>query len=465
MKLPRKFAFLAIVSALICQRALAVQDEAIAWLDDINQAKVQAAAENKLVLIHFWGTFCRPCLNLEKFVFTNPRVGNAIAEHYVPVKIDVEAQPGLAREFGITTIPHDVVMTPQGQIIARQASSQNSDNYLRMVENVAQKAARINPQTLSAAEQIALAAPQLNNSVAKAYVPAGQSSAIPEPIRMIGSAASDQGSAIQTVSGQQFLPTAQDERKLRSPSPPKQFIDELQLKSPSNSSADETASKPAVPATPAGHSLHTLRPLSESLAVPAPQPASIPNPVGRAAASKPTPPWITSKPTEAGLEKPNLPVEKGIPNLVEIAIENLPLPTEEQLAAAAKVDLPVGFEGACPATWFASGQFVAGDPKWGCVHRGRLYLFASRELREQFRLTPDVLSPMLAGYDPVEYAATGELIDGMLRHAVMIDSDRAKAIYLFSSEENKASFLVHSQRYIDEVRQALRAADQAAASR
>ena len=49
-----------------------------------------AAQTNRLVLVHFWGTWCPPCMEMEKSVFSKPGLGTAVNPYYVPVKIQVE---------------------------------------------------------------------------------------------------------------------------------------------------------------------------------------------------------------------------------------------------------------------------------------------------------------------------------------------------------------------------------------
>lgn len=466
------------IAPLVCCLALigvaaSAQESTIPWRTNLEQAKRQAAQENKLVLLHFWGTFCRPCRNLDSFVFTNPRVGNAVNELYVPVKVDVEANPALAQEFGITTIPHDVVITPSGQVLAKQASSPNADGYLRMVQSIARKAGRSNPQAIANAQQIAQGVPNTTPQITNAFVPDGQTSVTPEPIRMIGETTPKVDQPIRTVGGQAMLPVANDERKLQSTPPPAdQFISDLGLApgaraaAPANVFPPNNAPKKA--AVPSGLSLQSLRPLRETepareITAESPQQRSDPAPKTTinplAIASE----VIPASPSPAAAPMENLSSDSSVqsPPASEFVATSTSNNSSVARPAASDSEPVVGFGGSCPATWYATGKFVRGDPRFGCEHRGRLYLFASPQLRDQFRLTPDLLSPMLAGYDPVEYVSNGELVEGSLSFMVESNSDQHKSVYLFRSAENKAAFLSHSQKYIDEVRQAMRAADQA----
>jgi YHS domain-containing protein len=264
-----------------------------------------------------------------------------------------------------------------------------------MIDQVAKRASRIHPQTLAAAEQVAQSVPHSASPIGSNFLPSGQSPVIPEPIQMIGRVTQDADAPIRTVGGQAIAPTAPDERVLQSVPVVREFVDEL---------------KPPTSPTVQGKAPHV----------------------------------------------PNLPIGMG----------STPVKTTIDVFATAPISqasptssLPLGFGGSCPLTWLATGKLVPGNRSWGCEHRGRLYLFASRELRDQFRVSPDRHSPMLAGYDPVVYADTGELIDGSLDYLTEVESDQQRCVVLFASAETKATFLSNPPKYLDEIRQAVRVAD------
>lgn len=452
-----KYAALVIACALASP--LSAQDDTIPWVNDIQLAQRQAAAENKLVLIHFWGTYCRPCINVEKFVFTNPQVASAITDSYVAVKVDVENNPKLAKQFGVTTIPHDIVITPTGHVVAKQASSTNSDGYLRMLQSVAAKAGRASPASLEAVRQIAQSVSEADSPVNNAFVPVGQSSVTPEPLQNIGPAAQPPNQQIRTVAGEMLAPTAPDERKLTS-AQPQQFADQIRLDPPANSSSSDPPDQPSQDSEsrlPPHAKSQILRPMR----APLPQSVTLPD-LGKNTAYSNSQ-TLTQSPldTSGDVQLPRQVAGTISPSTSQpITVKN-PTATDTKIHS----DLPLGFNGACPATWHATGQFVPGQAQWGCEHRGRVYLFASQGLRDQFQLTPDVLSPALAGYDPVTYALTGDLQDGCLEHFIEVSANGAKSIFLFATAENKATFEINPQKYIDEVRQAMQIADQASAGR
>jgi protein disulfide-isomerase len=113
----------------------------------------------------------------------------------------------------------------------------------------------------------------------------------------------------------------------------------------------------------------------------------------------------------------------------------------------------LGLDGYCPVTLLKRDVWKQGDPRYGIVHRGRLYMFAGERERNVFSGNPDDYSPVLAGVDPVHLAASGEPVEGKRTHGVVY----RKRVYLFSSEENLQRFWQNPERFAAPIRQAMEA--------
>ena len=89
---------------------------------------------------------------------------------------------------------------------------------------------------------------------------------------------------------------------------------------------------------------------------------------------------------------------------------------------------PLGIDGYCPVTLIERHHqtpndprcWVQGDPRWGVVHRGVVYLFAGPEEQKRFLADPDRYSPALSGNDPVVAFDQGRLVMGTapVRHVL-----------------------------------------------
>ncbi len=101
--------------------------EKLAWLTDFEEAKEQARAQNKTLLINFTGSdWCPPCIMLEKEVFKQPEFVAYAAKNLVLVEVDFPrikmqsreakaANQKLANQFGIEGFPTVVLLDAGGQ--------------------------------------------------------------------------------------------------------------------------------------------------------------------------------------------------------------------------------------------------------------------------------------------------------------------------------------------------------------
>jgi protein disulfide-isomerase len=112
---------------------------------------------------------------------------------------------------------------------------------------------------------------------------------------------------------------------------------------------------------------------------------------------------------------------------------------------------PLGFDGYCPVTMRNQWKWVAGDPQWGIVHRGRTYWFVGQQEQQQFWENPDHYSPALSGIDPVLAIDHKQQVPGKRQHSLDYDN----LFYLFSSEATLQQFAANPERYAASVRQAM----------
>lgn len=92
---------------------------------------------------------------------------------------------------------------------------------------------------------------------------------------------------------------------------------------------------------------------------------------------------------------------------------------------------------------------MKGDPRWGVNHRGRTYLFTSPEQQHGFLNNYDQYAPALSGYDCVQYAEGGDLVEGKRAHGVFYRDQ----IFLFADEASLEKFWQTPSRYLPVVEQ------------
>ena len=134
----RSLARLCLAITLICVSTASARAE-IRWQTDLEAAKRTAAQTNKLVLMHFWASWCKPCMRLESTVFNQQGLGESLEKDYVLVKVNIDHRPTTARTYGVTSIPADVVIRPDGQLVEKSSSPRTAAAYYGRMQQIALK--------------------------------------------------------------------------------------------------------------------------------------------------------------------------------------------------------------------------------------------------------------------------------------------------------------------------------------
>ncbi len=438
-----------VLSALLAVPAWAQQQEAVHWHNDLESAKVVAKETRRLVLVHFWTPSCGPCMALNQNVFSQPGVANALETQFVPVKLNADENSATATWYGITRVPTDVIVSPDGQIVAKLISPPTPAAYVAELTAAAGKYTAKSGQTFAKAAAAAPAPSQLNSAYAKLQV---------APESSLGFAAQQQAApapnSVPLNSGQLSNPfTAKQER--------------LALATPAVTT-NPPATAPQMVTNPAANAavMPSASPLAAAPAAPASVPSQIGNPYAasirpsQSAPQQPVSPLISpTQTTPIGYD--NQPLQAGVPGAPFVppalpAAANAPSRTAIAGAAPDPRQLPpgapsLGFDGYCPVSMRNSWRWVPGDPRWGVVHRGHTYWFAGPEEQKQFWTDPDRYTPALSGMDPVLAIDHQQQVPGKREHSLDYDG----LFYMFASEATLQQFTANPQRYSAGVRQAM----------
>ncbi len=103
------------------------------WYTDLDQARKVAKETNRPILCHFFADWCGPCHQMEQQVFPHQQVRQRLRSSVVAVKIDVKKYPHLSNRFGVTSLPTDLFLEPDGKEILQSTGFRNSNDYMGLV--------------------------------------------------------------------------------------------------------------------------------------------------------------------------------------------------------------------------------------------------------------------------------------------------------------------------------------------
>jgi protein disulfide-isomerase len=415
------------LASLFVALSATAQEQGIHWQQDIETAKAMAGESGRLVLVHVVADGCGPCQALEANVFAQPGVAGAIEQRFVAVKLNANEFPAIAQGFGITRVPTDVILTPDGQVLSKMISPATPAAYVADTISVATQYEGQSGRTYQLAAAAAPNPQVLNPAYANLAIGAPN---MPAP-------AATTTATTTNVFAPPTTPLAT----------PPAIVTNNYAQSGAPGFASPQQSVTPIPSNPAANPYAAYAPPTQPQ--PAAAPVSTPSPQVGYEPESVAAPQVYSIPSDASVPPANAtsPVseEAQRPTAAQLAYA---VPDPGQLPAGAP---PLGFDGYCPVSMRSAWKWVPGDPKYGAIHRGRTYWFASPLEQQEFLARPDYYGPALAGIDPVLAIDHQQSVPGVREHSLDYDGQ----FFLFSSEATLQQFTSSPERYASGVRQAM----------
>ena len=391
---------------LVCS---ASAQDVVRWQVNLETAKRMALQANRMVLVHFSADWCQTCKEMEQEVLSRPEVVAALEAGFVPVEVNAEYFPHTCQQYGVSVLPTDIILTPQGDLVGRIEGRASAPQYLAYLSQAGATARRV--------------------ATAPAYggMPSGLASTAPQQT----AAPWLDGASIQRpVNHEPSSPQYSDGRYAEY----SQREQQTQTAQPSLHYGGQ--SPPISGGSPLG--------LQQSR-VPIPTRSDPSGDWAAAAAAQPVPVSPSPSARATGLSASGIPQGPGVPlgSGVSTPVPSRQLPPGNP---------PFALDGYCPVRLAEHERWVPGDPRWGLIHRGRTYLFAGPEERDRFDADPDRFAPVLSGNDLVLLAEEGRIVPGRREHGAWFEGQLEgrfeKRVYLFSSEDSLRRFDADPYRYV-----------------
>ena len=96
----------------------------------------QAKKENKLILLDLEAVWCHWCHVMDKKTYSQPAVIEQLSKHYISVKVDHDANPGLANQYRDYGWPATIIFDADGNEIVKRAGYIAASNMTRLLTAV-----------------------------------------------------------------------------------------------------------------------------------------------------------------------------------------------------------------------------------------------------------------------------------------------------------------------------------------
>lgn len=108
----------------------------VGWRTGYGEAISVAEQDGLPMLLHFHAWYCGPCQRMDRDVFPDPEVQQALRSGISAAQIDVSREPDLASQYGASTVPRDVVVFPDGTTKTLNIGYMSKSSYMSMLRGV-----------------------------------------------------------------------------------------------------------------------------------------------------------------------------------------------------------------------------------------------------------------------------------------------------------------------------------------
>src|SRR5262245_47758467 len=140
---------LLLVSSLMLAPAGAVRAE-IRWETNLGRATGVARETNRAMLVEFWATWCEACAAMDANVYSDGRVAAAM-QKVIPVRIDIDREPGISRKYEIAGTPTLMLMDAYGNELFRFTGSLTVERVVQLLDELPGEISRINQRSAALA--------------------------------------------------------------------------------------------------------------------------------------------------------------------------------------------------------------------------------------------------------------------------------------------------------------------------
>lgn len=106
------------------------------WLHDYGQGRKLARELGLPLIVHFHASWCGPCVKMDRETLSSKQLMGQFGRKVIGVKIDSDEQPGLVEAFRVEGLPCDIIISPDGLIVARNSGYQPRSEYMAMVSKM-----------------------------------------------------------------------------------------------------------------------------------------------------------------------------------------------------------------------------------------------------------------------------------------------------------------------------------------
>lgn len=115
----------------------------VPWVTDVQRARREGLQANRPILLDFWASWCGPCNTMDVEVFSQERVAAAMKK-VLPVRVDIDRHPDLARKYDVAGTPVLIVTDGHGNELFRHNGLLDAGRLIAVLDALPAELSTIN---------------------------------------------------------------------------------------------------------------------------------------------------------------------------------------------------------------------------------------------------------------------------------------------------------------------------------
>ncbi len=115
----------------------------VPWQKSLKAAQKLALQQDKPMMVVFGASWCTYCHKLDRETFADKRIATFIEREFIPVHLDFDKEPKIAKILEVERLPCTVFLTPQADLLLRSEGFANAKDFQSTLSSVLDKRTEI----------------------------------------------------------------------------------------------------------------------------------------------------------------------------------------------------------------------------------------------------------------------------------------------------------------------------------